>query len=125
MGESFMKKILIIDDEEKIRAAYRALLRKEGFEILEAKNASQGTFKLISAEHIDLILLDINMPEVDGVTMREVINEYDPHSKIIVASVYPIDEQKQAIPQADDYFDKVQGVDVLLDKVKKALGCAT
>lgn len=118
-----MKKILIIDDEEKIRNVYRNLLTKEGFEVLEAKNASQGTFKLISSEQIDLILLDINMPEIDGVIMRDVINEYDPQFKIIVASVYPIDEQRQAIPNANDYFDKVQGVDVLIEKVKKVLAC--
>lgn len=119
-----MKKILIIDDEEKIRSVYRTLFTEEGFEVLEAKNASLATFKLISVDRIDLILLDINMPEIDGVVMRDVISEYGPQFKIIVASVYPIDEQKEAIPNADDYFDKVQGVDVLVEKVKKILGCA-
>ncbi|MGE0267043.1 MAG: response regulator [Candidatus Omnitrophota bacterium] len=119
-----MKKILIIDDETKIRSTYREVLTKEGFEVFEAKSASQATFKLISTQHIDLVLLDLNMPEINGVVMRDVINEYDPDFKIIVASVYPIDEQRQAIPRADDYFDKVQGVDVLLEKVRKVLGCA-
>ncbi len=63
------------------------------------------------------------MPEVDGIKMREVINEYDPHFKIIVSSVYPVDEQKQAIPNADDYFDKAHGVDVLISKVRRVLEC--
>jgi len=117
-----MKKILIIEDEEKIRNAYRHLLTKEGFEVLEAKDATQGTFMLVSARQIDLILLDINMPEIDGIIMRDVIKEYDQQFKVIVASVYPVDEQKLAIPNADDYFDKVQGVDVLMDKVRKVLG---
>lgn len=119
-----MKKILIIDDESKIRNTYKELLTKEGFNVLEAKNATQGVFKLISTENIDLVLLDIHMPEIDGIIMRDVITEYDPKFKVIVASVYPIDEQKQAIPRADDYFDKVQGVDVLIEKVRKVLGCA-
>ena len=99
-------------------------MTKEGFEVWEAKNASQGTLKMISAKNIDLILLDINMPEVDGVQMREVISEYDPDIKIIVSSVYPVDEQQQAIPNADDYFDKAHGVDVLISKVRKVLECA-
>ncbi len=118
-----MKKILIIDDEEKIRKAYGLILRAEGFDVLEAQNASQGTFKMICADHIDLVLLDINMPEVDGIEMRDVINEYDPHFKIIVSSVYPLDEQKLVIPGADDYFDKAHGIDVLIKKVKSLLSC--
>lgn len=118
-----MKRILIIDDEEKIRNVYKEVLTREGFEVLEAKSASQGTFEMISTENIDLILLDINMPEVNGVMMREVIGEYEPHSRIIVSSVYPVDEQKQAIPNADDYFDKAHGIDVLIEKVKRVLAC--
>ena len=119
-----MKRILIIDDEEKIRKAYGFILRAEGFDVWEAPNASQATFKIISTGHIDLVLLDINMPEVDGIKMREVISEYDSRFKIIVSSVYPIDEQKLTIPDADDYFGKAHGVDILIEKVKKVLGCA-
>lgn len=120
-----MKRILIIDDEEKIRNVYKEVLTKEGFEVLEAKSASQGTFKMISAGNIDLVLLDINMPEVDGVMMREVIDEYNPNSRIIISSVYPLDEQQRAVPDADDYFDKAHGVDVLIGKVKKVLECTS
>ena len=119
-----MKRILIIDDEEKIRKAYGLILRAEGFDVWEAQNASQGTFKMISTNDIDLVLLDIKMPEVDGITMREIISEYGACFKIIVSSVYPIDEQKLTIPDADDYFDKAHGVDILIEKVKKVLGCA-
>ena len=116
-----MKRILVIDDEIKIRKIYKDIFSKEGFEVLEAHNAADGTFKIISEYNIDLILLDINMPEVDGAMMREVIAEYEPKFKVIISSVYPIDEQRQAIPDAYDYHDKAQGIDILIGKVKKAL----
>ena len=116
-----MKKILMIDDEEKIRNVYEQALTEEGFEVFNSKDASEGTFKLISKERIDLILLDINMPGVNGIEMRDIINEYDPKIKVIVSSVYPVDEQKNAVPDAYDYFDKAHGINVLISKVKNAL----
>jgi len=119
-----MKKILIIDDEEKIRTAYRTVLTKEGFEILEARDAAQGILEMFRNEDIDLVLLDIKMPEMNGSRVRNIIDDYGLPFKVIVASVYSIDEQKHFIPDADDYFDKVQGVDVLISKVKGVLGCA-
>ena len=118
-----MKKILIIDDEERIRTAYRTVLTKEGFEILEAKDSAQGIWEMFRNEDIDLVLLDIKMPEMGGSKIRRIIEDYDLPFKIIVSSVYPIDEQKNFIPNAHDYFDKVQGVDVLISKVRKVLGC--
>lgn len=115
-----MKHILIIDDDTKIRSIYKRFLTDEGFEVIEAADAQEGTFKMIRIyQPVDLVLLDINMPEIDGRYMRKVISEWDPHLKIIVSSVYPLEEQKQMIPHAADYFDKSQGTDVLLKKINK------
>lgn len=119
-----MKKILIIDDEEKIRVAYKAALTNEGFEILEAKDAAQGIWEMFRNEDIDLVLLDIKMPEMNGGRVRDIIEDYDLPFKVIVSSVYSVDEQKHSVPNANDYFDKVQGIDVLIDKVKRVLACA-
>lgn len=119
-----MKKILIIDDEEKIRTAYRTVLTKEGFEILEARDAAQGISEMFRNEDIDLVLLDIKMAEMNGSRVMGIIEDYDLPFKVIVSSVYSVDEQKHFVPNANDYFDKVQGVDVLISKVKSVLRCA-
>ncbi len=116
-----MKRILIIDDEEKVLAAYKRLLEEEGFAVFTARSATEGTRMLIREEEMDLVLLDINMFEVDGGVMKEVIDEYDPQLKVVVSSVRPLEEQKEIIPEAADYFDKSQGTDLLLKKVKKVL----
>lgn len=115
-----MKRILIVDDEGKIRNVYLSLLRQEGFEVLEAKDASEAN-EMLKKQPIDLVLLDIKMPEVDGSILYGFMNLFHKKVKVIVASVYPIYEQKTIIKDAFDYYDKSQGTEALLSKVKRAL----
>ena len=115
-----MKRILIIDDERRIGQSYTALLSEEGFEVRHAASAQEAT-NLLIREHFDLVLLDINMPGVDGKVMYEVVREYDRNMKVIVSSVYPIEEQVQSILGACAYHNKSQGVDILVAKIKEVL----
>lgn len=115
-----MKRILIIDDEQKIGSAYRRLLSEEGFAVKHASSVEEAT-ELLIREHFDLVLLDINIPQVDGKVMYEVVREYDRHMKVIVSSVHPVEEQIQSILGACAYHNKSQGVDMLLAKIKEAL----
>ena len=115
-----MKRILIIDDEKRIGHLYTQLLSEEGFEAEYVSGAQEAT-NLLIREHFDLVLLDINMPGVDGKVMYEVIREYDRHMKVIVSSVYPIEEQVQSILGASAYHNKSQGVDILVAKIKEVL----
>lgn len=116
-----MKKILIVDDEKKIRKIYSRLLRGEGFEVIERSNAMEASETLVR-EKVDLVLLDIKMPEVDGSILYEVIQLFHKRVKIIVISVYPLEEQKRLITEAADYYDKSQGIDILISKINKVLG---
>lgn len=115
-----MKKILIVDDEEKIRKIYRDLLIDEGYYVIEASNANIANETLLR-EDIDLILLDIKMPKIDGGIMYDVIRMFHRKCKVIVTSVYPLDEQRRAIPEAESYHDKSQGSEALLAKVRSLL----
>jgi len=115
-----MKRILIIDDECRIGQSYKLLLTEEGFDVKHASSAQEAT-NLLIREHFDLVLLDINMPEVSGKVMYEVVREYDRNMKVIVSSVYPIEEQVQSILGASAYHNKSQGVDILVAKIKEVL----
>jgi DNA-binding NtrC family response regulator len=115
-----MKRILIIDDEPRISELYTVLLWEEGYEAKYALNAREAT-NLLIRENFDLVLLDISMTEVDGRIMYEVIREYDRNMKVIVSSVYPIEEQVQIISGASAYHNKSQGVDILITKIKEVL----
>lgn len=119
-GGGKVKRILIIDDEQRINQMYTMLLSEEGFEVRRASSAQEATNILIR-EPFDLVLLDIKMPEVDGKAMYEVVREYDHHLKVIVSSVYPIEEQIRHILGASAYHDKAQGVELLVAKVKEVL----
>lgn len=115
-----MRRVLIIDDEEKIRDIYCRLFVQAGILVRRAKNAVEAT-NLMLREDMDLILLDIKMARVDGRVMYEVIREYKPNQKVIVSSVYPIEKQRELIPSAWDYYDKSEGPLKLLEKVVNTL----
>ena len=116
-----MSKVLIVEDEEKIRNLYRRMLTAEGIDVAEAENGEKAAMVLLQDKCIDLFLLDIHMPVVNGVSLFEAVRVFNPHAKVIVASVYPLEDQKRMIRGADDYFDKAEGADVLVERVKSAL----
>ncbi len=115
--------ILVVDDEKSFRKKYKWMLRDEGFRVFEAPNALEVANVLMKeATNLDLILLDINLPEVDGRDIFDIIGEYAPQISILVTSVHPLQDQKIRLPKATDYFHKSQSDDVLIKKVKKILG---
>ena len=116
-----MKTILIVDDEDQIRTTYKKLLMDEGYLVCEATNAIEANERLVF-EKVDLVLLDINMPKIDGATLHEVIDFVHPETRVIVSSVYPLSQQQSLINSACDYYDKSQCLDVLLEKISRVLG---
>lgn len=113
------KRILILDDERRIREILRKLLTHEGYEVIEASTAVKA-HEIMKMEDMDLILLDIKMPEVGGSVIYDVMGQFHSNVKVIVSSVYPLDVQKRVIQGAYDYYDKSQGINVLLEKIKLA-----
>ncbi|MBN2372935.1 response regulator [bacterium] len=116
-----MKRILVLDDEERIRNIYKKLLTLEGYEVIEAATAMHA-HEILKREPVDLILLDIKMPKVDGSIMYDVIEQFHSRLKVIVSSVYPLEVQKRVVPRACDYYDKSEGNEVLLSKIRNCLG---
>jgi len=61
-----MKKIMIVDDEEQLRHVINAILRNEGYNVVEADSGQRCIDMLKAGEKPDLVLLDVMMPELDG-----------------------------------------------------------
>lgn len=114
-----MKKILIVDDELRITRLYRDLLSDEGYKVNAANSASEA-YGFIKNNPVDLVLLDINMPNAGGGELYEVLRLFKYSVKVIVTSVYTPYEQKKVIEGAADYYDKSEGLDLLLCKIKEA-----
>lgn len=120
---SARKKVLVVDDEERIRNIYsRTILAAASniFDVYEASDAVQAS-ELLSREKMDVILLDLRMPKVNGLQLFEVIHHSQPETKVIIASVFSVEQQKKIVPQAKDYYDKSQGALALLDKLTNAV----
>ena len=111
-----MHSILIVEDEERIRELFKRWLTQEGYVVWEAPDAQTARDKLWSVP-VDIVLLDLKMPEVNGQELYTLIRTFHKKVKVITASVYPIEQQKQMIPDADDYYDKADGHKGLLEKI--------
>jgi DNA-binding response OmpR family regulator len=114
-------KVLIVEDEKKIRDMCHKTLESEGFQVLEAENGEQATLMLLQDKGIDVFLLDIRMPVVSGPAFFDAVKLYNPNAKVVVSSVYPLERQKELIEGADDYFDKAEGMETLVTRVKSVL----
>ncbi|RJP37270.1 MAG: response regulator [Desulfobacteraceae bacterium] len=112
-----MKTILIADDEKRIRDIYRQVLSREGFCVLESDNA-EAAYETLLKTPVDIILLDIKMPQVDGGILFKIIDTFIHRTKVIVASVYSIESQKTVVKGAADYYDKSDGINVLVEKIR-------
>lgn len=115
------KSILIVEDELRIRFLLRDYLMKEGFNVLEASNGEEGLF-IFSTQKIDLILLDIMMPIMDGITMLEKLREVSTIPVILLTAKGEEEDKLQGYDYgADDYVTKPFSPKVLIAKVKALL----
>jgi two-component system phosphate regulon response regulator PhoB len=115
-----METILIVDDEKRIRNVFGKMLCRAGYNILKAENAEEA-HAFLMRNNVDLVLLDINMPDVGGPAVYGMIGEFFSKTRVIVASVYPLEDQQRLIPGATDYHDKSDSIKVLIEKVQAAL----
>ena len=116
-----MSKLLLVEDDQKIRDIYKRFLVQKKFNVLEAGNGEEAGLVLIEEKGIDLVLLDIRMPVVSGTALFDLIKLHSPDAKVIIMSVYPLEDQKRLVDGADDYFDKSEGIHVLLSRIKGVL----
>ena len=78
-------KVLIIDDEEAIRASLKMIFEYEGYECVLAANADAG-LKIATRESPDLILLDIKMPQMDGMEVLKAIKSVEDSPPVVILS---------------------------------------
>jgi DNA-binding NtrC family response regulator len=71
-----MIKILVVDDEENICLLYEQELSEEGYEVKSTNNGKE-CLKALEEEHFDMVILDIKMPDMDGIeTLGKIVNKY-------------------------------------------------
>lgn len=119
-----MKKILIVDDEEKVRRLVEVTLSIGEFEILHASSGEEGLRKARKCMP-DIILLDVMMPGLDGVEVCRLLKK-DPATKhiyiiMLTAKGQEADKKKGFAAGANEYFVKPFSPVDLIDKIDKIL----
>ena len=115
------EKILVVDDEQAIVDILKFNLEKEGYSVVTAYNGEEG-FEVFQKEDPDLLLLDIMMPIMDGLTLCKKIREK--HSVPIIMLTARAEEVDKILGLefgADDYMTKPFGVRELIARVKANL----
>jgi two-component system, OmpR family, KDP operon response regulator KdpE len=113
--------ILLIDDEPQILRALKTILSANHFRVSSAVTGEEG-IALAAAQSPDIIVLDLTLPDMDGVQVCSQIREWSP-VPIIILSVRDSEKDKVAALDmgADDYLTKPFGIEELLARIRVAL----
>jgi len=115
-----MKVILVADDDKHIRALYEETLKIEGYKVILAENGEQ-TLEIIKNIKIDLVILDVRMPGINGMETLTEINKNKSHPPVLVNTAYSgyIEDSRSWI--AEGYIVKSSNTRELLKKIKEVL----
>ncbi len=113
-----MKKILLVDDEESIHLLYREELEEEGYEVFSVLSAEEALEQL-NIISPDLVILDINMPGMNGIDALRRMKEMYPNMPVILSSAYQEFKQDLSSWASDDYIVKSSNLDELKAAVRR------
>ncbi len=102
-----MPRVLVAEDEKDIQFLYTAWLRREGYEVTTADNGLEA-ISAFESSRFDIVILDVMMPEVDGLEVCRHIRAGDPHVPILMVSALarPDDVERGLQAGASLYVDK-------------------
>ncbi len=116
------KTILIVDDEEAIRTMVKRFLEKASFDVLEAENGKKALEIFRNRKDIELILLDLMMPEMDGYEVcKEIRKDSTVPIVMLTAKDTEVDELKGFSLGADEYVTKPFSPKILIARIESIL----
>ena len=123
--ESAQRTVLVVDDEDVIRETVREILTDEGYRVIAASDGSE-VLGLVEKETPDVILLDIWMPEMDGIVLLRQIKREHPDARIVMISGHGSIHTAVTATKlgAFDFIEKPLSLDGLLATVERACGDA-
>ena len=117
-----MFQILVVDDDKNTRLLLKAVLQAENDSVHTAENGEEA-LEVMDREHIDLVVLDIMMPKMDGYEFTKLLRESDNNLPILMVSAkqLPADKQKGFLVGTDDYMTKPIDETEMLLRIKALL----
>ena len=114
------KLLLVVDDEENIRLLYKEELTEEGYDVMLAENGYKA-IDLVKANKIDLVILDIKMPKIDGIETLRRLKEENRNLPVILCSAYGEYKQDFCTWASDAYIVKTADLTELKTVIKNIL----
>ncbi len=122
-GDEQKIRVLIVDDVAETRENIRKLLQFESdLEVVGAANSGRTGIDAAKALRPDVVLMDINMPDMDGITATELIRQHNPSTQIVILSVQgdPNYMRRAMLAGARDFLTKPPAVDELTSAIRRA-----
>lgn len=115
-----MKRILVADDEMSIRLLYSEELKEEGYDVITAANGKEA-LEIVAREPLDLVILDIKMPEMSGIEVLRQIKEKFPNLPVLLSSAYSEYKQDFGTWASEEYLVKSSDLEDLKAAVRRHL----
>jgi two-component system KDP operon response regulator KdpE len=113
--------VLVVEDEEQMRKFVRISLAANGYRVIEAKTGSEGLAQAV-AHTPELVLLDLGLPDMDGIQVVRKLREWNTEPIIIISARGQEESKVEALDTgADDYLTKPFGAAELLARIRVAL----
>ncbi len=115
-----MSTILIVDDDKNLRRLYQAELEAEGYQVVVAENGRQA-LELASSQPLDLVVMDIKMPEMDGLEAMGRLLQDRSGRPVILNSAYSSFQDNFLAWAAEGYIIKSADLNPLKERIREAL----
>lgn len=113
--------VLLVEDERRYRMLIAEALRLQGYDVLEAENG-RAALELAMEKHFDLVLLDVMLPDLDGFTVCQRLQDFTPSPVIMVTARADDQDKVRGLDAgADDYLTKPFSIEELLARVRAVL----
>ena len=117
-----MFQILVVDDDKNTRLLFQAILESENYTVYMASNGKEA-MEVMDQNHIDLVVLDIMMPKMDGYEFTKTLRQADNNIPILMVSAkqMPQDKKKGFLAGTDDYMAKPIDEEEMVLRIKALL----
>ena len=113
---------MVVDDDKNTRLLFRAVLEDAGYTVSAAENGEEA-LAVLDREHVDLVVLDVMMPKLDGYEFTRILRQTDNNLPILMVSAkqLPEDKHRGFLAGTDDYMTKPIDEEEMLFRIKALL----